>query len=332
MSIDDVYKIFIDFYGEDKVDLHLQESDIIVWFPEVTVTNENNRSIKIYDLYAKVSVDLNGKLLNNFQLIRTTYTPEQLYVGYLHSHTPSLSMRLISEWKHPCLGYGPIRDTLASLFVNPSEDLWKLFCLELSLYVKTESLSGGPYVRLESVGTKTEEEYNTNFVYDPNSKLSPVQKGITSKFIPYIIQQRPFNFNIAGGCYRIADTNFNIAVILSNLFIKWYNELPQKERLSYENLLENSILVEVRQSGHDFYIDKRDSVFSTYGSLKGKKVLTFKGEDKLLSVIREKKDTTNVIRLLSKKLIEELVFKLLFIINRYYGKANNEDRKIVWCL
>ena len=88
----------------------------------------------------------------------------------------------------------------------------------------------------------------------------------------------------------------------------------------------------MRQSGHDFYIDKRDSVFSTYGSLKGKKVLTFKGEDKLLSVIREKKDTTNVIRLLSKKLIEELVFKLLFIINRYYGKANNEDRKIVWCL
>lgn len=330
MNIEDVHKIFIDFYGEDKVDL--QEDNIIVWFPEVTITNENNRSIKIFDLYAKVQVESSGRLAYNFQLIRTTYTVEQLYAGYLHSHTQSPRVRSISEWKHPCLGYGPIRDTSVSLMSNPSEDLWKLFCLELSLYVKTESLSGGPYIKLESVGAKTKEEYNTNFVYDPNNKLTIVQKDVVDKFVPYIIQQKPFTFNIAEGCYRIADTNFNIAVILSNLFIKWYNELPNKEKLSYENLLENNILLEVRQSENKFYLDKRDSVLIDYGYTNRPKILTFKGEDKLFNIIKEKKDTTNIVRLLSKKIIEEVVFKLLFIINRYYGKSSNEDREIIWCL
>ncbi len=60
---------------------------ILVYWPTVKVTNENDRSILIYDLYAKITLDAKGMIpveYRGFTLNRSTYTLEQWVCDYMH--------------------------------------------------------------------------------------------------------------------------------------------------------------------------------------------------------------------------------------------------------
>lgn len=103
-----ILEIFSDYFGEDKVDMQgfrtkeefcrsksLGNSNtdaisppdgifILVWFPQVRVTNEHNRSVDIQDLYAKVKIDTEGQLVGKFYLNRATYPLSHMKAGYMH--------------------------------------------------------------------------------------------------------------------------------------------------------------------------------------------------------------------------------------------------------
>lgn len=333
MTLTDVYNIFVDFYGEDKVDL--QDNNIIVHFPKVTITNENDRSIDIYNLFVKVPVYNDGYIKDTFKLIKSTYTTDQLLSGYLHSHTPIVRGNTILKWMAPCMGSGPIKDTYLTLLnveEEPSEEMWKLFCLELSLYVQTESIEGIPYIRLERVGDKTGSPLFLNLAYTPEDEyVSDLEiYSILKKFIPYVISKRPFLFSYTGGCYRIANDKRDLAFILSNLFIDWYNTLPIKSRPLYKDLLINKILVECIMVNNKLFINKTCEVITTSNNNIGKEVLTFKEKSYKLEVIlkQESKDD-NIIRVLSPKVLRMIIFKLLLIVNKEYGKISfNHNKRI----
>ena len=161
-----VYEIFKDFFGENLVDLQgfpdlipespaLGESGysgyIIVRFPHVTVTNEHERSVDIREVYVKLKIDHTGSLIGKFQLSRAHFPMSHIRSNYAHSHIPGIPS-LDSPFLDPCLGSGPINNTINSLNVDFDEDLWNLFCLELQKYVGTESVSGVPYRYLEHIG------------------------------------------------------------------------------------------------------------------------------------------------------------------------------------
>ena len=180
-----LFDIFKDFYGEEFVDMqgylsleqYISEvtsntsedyillssipllSDrflsifILVRFPEVRVTNENDKFIDIWELYAKVLFDWKGKF-REFTLNRSEYNLFQLAHNYMHSHISGIPLNNPTTFQHPCLGSGPIRATIANLADNFDELRWQLFCLELSKYVQVESLSGGPYHILENLGDR----------------------------------------------------------------------------------------------------------------------------------------------------------------------------------
>ena len=80
MEIKQVYDIFNDFFGEERVDL--QDTNIIVHFPKVTVTNEYNRSVDITHLWVKVPLNSNGTIANIFCMVRSEYTYQQFVSGY----------------------------------------------------------------------------------------------------------------------------------------------------------------------------------------------------------------------------------------------------------
>ena len=130
------------------------EPSILVWFPEVVVTNDNNRSTTIYDTYIKVSLNTNGTIRNEFKLCRSTFTEEQYDSKYVFSHCPSANLKQGPFWLSCCLGRGPIRYTISNLMNEYDLDIWLLFCIELEAYLRVESLEGGPYIRLESIGKK----------------------------------------------------------------------------------------------------------------------------------------------------------------------------------
>lgn len=327
-----VHNIFIDFFGEENVDL--QEQRILVHFPKVTVTNENDRSVDITELWVKVDLSLDGTIEGTFQMMRTEFTSEQFKSGYSHSHIPTRNDSNFNEWATPCLGSGPLNGTISSLAANFSEDRWNLFCLELSKYVTVESLAGTPYTYLEHIGksyTSTEEITFPLQRFNGNS-LSPNEAIILSKFIPYIIEKKPFKFNYVNDCYGIALSEKNLLIILSNLFIEWYNSLPESEQLSRDILMDELILRRAKMINNKLcYLNRRNSNSSdNWEHLIGRKMLKFKNKDITFNITT----TTplgideNESLLLDKRIVSLILDRILRTLNNKYGHSRNQEASL----
>lgn len=309
----EVYQIFVDFFGENYIDI--QDNDIIVYFPKIRVTNENNRYTDIYKLFVKIKL-VDGKLFNSFELKRAEYTEEQYISHYCHSHVPTINnFQDFANWKIPCLGSGPIRSTIASLIHEGTKELWQLFCIELKKYVITESLQGGPYIRLETISSS-----NNLTRYPPlryTFTLDCCQFPI-DKFLKYIIEQRPFNFNYSN-FYNIALSEKNIIILLSNLFIKWYNE--GNLDISVKDLYIKNILKKCIISNETIYIKEITNI----EYVNPLKIITFKGKDIFLNIIKNKEPNKNVVLLLNSNIVSVLVTSLIDYIN--YGTTVSKEQR-----
>ena len=146
-------------FDADNIDLQDILTDrpkLIIHWDEVEVSNEENERHTIYDLYAMVSFTSDYKLIG-FKLTRSTLTSDEIKAGYVFSHIPRLTKNL--EFSRPCLGEGPIRNTMTSLSYKYDSDLFRLFLVELDRYVRTESLAGGPFIKMREVGNRYFKKY-----------------------------------------------------------------------------------------------------------------------------------------------------------------------------
>lgn len=324
-----VVGIFMDFFGEDRVDFDGQW--LIVHFPHVTVTNEYNRSIDITHLWVRIRLCSDGTLSGFFGMTRSEYTEAQLLSGYCHSHVPQVYIRDRNSflWKNPCLGTGPIRGTIASLSSEFSEDIWRLFCVELQRYVSTESLSGGPYIRLETVGTRNNKWKPLLWnVVSPTfirrNIASAVIEFLNTCFLPSVISDMPFGFNYTNGCYGIAMSPDDIMVTLSNLFIKVYNSTPKERQIPVELLSNNGILFKGIKKDNRIYRYVEDEQSYDLSSINGMHLLTFKGNPVTLNItdiMGQEEDNTSVF--LEIDIVKYVVNKILYIINSKYGKPED---------
>ena len=147
------------------------------------MTNENDKSIIIQDLYAKIELDAKGNIPTEdrgFTLNRATYPMEQWVCGYMHSHISNIPKGNLTSFQSPCLGTGPINNTVLELKNNCDSTEWMLFCQELSMYVTVESLRGGPYIRMETIGSKRQSSDYTDFKLTSRS----IREVIGSYWIP----------------------------------------------------------------------------------------------------------------------------------------------------
>lgn len=308
----DVVDVFTDFYGEDRIDT--REYTIIVHFPKVTVTNEDNESTDITHLFAKVEVEENGSYKGSFLMIRSEFSENQAYTGYIHSHLPSFAYP--DQWESPCLGRGPIRNTLATLSDNPSEDMWKMFCLELDKYVQTESLAGGPYKYIRDISKLKKSPYNIGFIYG-----TMVDDYILDNFINYIIHKRPFDFNFDSSLYHIAEDETHLVIKLSNLYLEWCNSLSNEEWESKKTMLENALTKGIYENGIVQVLTNRYSNNRRILNCVGRRVLTFKGKEYKLSVIPSEQREDFSLNILKPDVYANILRKLLIIINFCNGNT-----------
>lgn len=334
-----VVDIFVDYYGEDRVDL--QGNTIMVYFPRVTVTNENDRSVEITELYVKVVVDSDGRLRGTFTLNRSEYTAEQYYSGYMHSHVSGIPKYNHSAFQSSCLGNGPIRDTCSSLNTTFDEYIWNLFVLELDKYVHTESISGVPYKYLERIGSPNSGSHYFvgRVVTIPNIVVeNPITDAIMDlllrRFLPYVIEKRPFRFNFIGQ-YSIADSPYNIVIRLSNLFIEWFNTSLSSEEQGVlkPELIGTNTLIVCKVSNGVIIRKELNRIgipnFNGYRRLIGIPLWTFKDREVTLNItnISENENITtlpedeNSSILLHPDVVIYFVQKLLRVINYKYGKT-----------
>lgn len=369
----DVYGIFKDFFGERFTDLQEMPDDlefkialgnydidvtqesfevsdsnmahikeyystlkpfILVWWPTVTVTNENDRSVDIQDLYAKITLTMGGTLpweYSGFRLTRTTFSETQYANGYCHSHVPHFSG--VPDFQDPCLGTGPIRHTIMDLHRQYEEALWMLFCQELSLYVTVESLRGGPYFRMENISSiralSGYDDYTHNAgsfeglscFWRHNPSKRQLFKDLLKHFTFYYLKKGHLVLNYKEGIFISGMTFFDFIIDISNSFIDFYNQYGQAENV--QDLYDRHILEEALAANNKFYLP--DSAQNADTSLEGSEMFVFKEEMKHLHIFSENSAHTETTTLLNWKIAGYLLGNILKIINYRYRNEHTKQ-------
>ena len=299
---------------------------IVVHFPEVTITNENNKSIVIQDLYAKVCINGLGNLCSGPLFNRATYPYVQLVRGYMHSHINGIVTD--DHFTSSCLGSGPINRTINSLRLECEEGLWKLYCIELEKYVHVESLQGGPYHRLENVTgshtTKVSSEIRmyTSFPINNDTILREFLINFTSILIasPELKWITKYNFG-----YSLGMSFSEFILVASKIFINYYNTELLKNNID----LPQNYLFDVKVLSNYIFEDdtlaelfSNDTLSSSRASLQGRELFVFKDKPVIFNILPKNYDPDhNNLILLSQNLCNYLATQLTYIIN--YGNFTN---------
>lgn len=305
--------------------------DIIVHFPEVTVTNEKDESVNIKDLWIKVVVSCEGKIRGTFGVNRSHYPVTHIMSDYQHSHTPGINKGNFEKFLSPCLGSGPIKSTIATLQIGYDEAIWKLFCLELDRYVRIESIAGTPYRYLNEIRARSKSlaqlhsnNYDTSFDRsDFNIFMINIGGDLMIKdFLIYALESNKIKFNFNGSSFGLAFDFPEGILVLSNLFIEWYNKKFNEGLVSktLNTLITGEFLHQVYFLDGKFMVDtSRTRGIANYN---GRKVLTFKGEDILLTVEDDvnTEDANPIIHILAIPIVQWIYSRMIQILDISYGR------------
>lgn len=315
---------------------------ILVHFPHVRVTNEHDRFVDINHLWAKVKVMYNGTLNGGFTLNRSEYTLLHIRSNYMHSHISHIPTDDFTRFQGPCTGSGPINGTTSALNRDYDEDMWNMFCLELSKYVTVESIAGRPYKYLEKLGTDNMKMDVDRFItyLSPSYYGGALDTDELKEFVKDFINLKKLKFNYVNGSYSIGMSLIEFIVLISNEFIKWYNDQFNKEKLTtrFTELKRKGILKEcIIDNGRIYYDGGRNNV-NNYAQYIGKKVCVFKGREITVDItdIAEVRNENKSI-ILNTQTALYILTTILKVLNYRYGrsKATHEGNQLgteVWYL
>lgn len=310
---------------------------ILVWWPTVTITNENNRSITVKDLYVKVLIDNEGKIpieYAGFKIARSTFTRKQLLHNYVHSHASPSFYNEMPKFRAVCLGRGPIKDTIDSLKLECDTVMWMLFCEELARYVTVESLQGIPYVRLEGVVgcSDIDYEYNDysnyysdiqyfNNVYKNNFKFGDALR----EFTRWYIDNCNLTFSFVNGSFVCGMSFYDYIVSVSNAFISWYNQSSVSDEEVTSFILDgNRVLRQVKISNGKIY---KNNIYVThaYDQFEGQFMFRFRGSEVLFHISDVDTGQEETTLLLDKQAAMYIICNILKVINYRYKNKHNES-------
>ena len=309
---------------------------IMVWWPNVRVSNEHDKFVNIQDLYARIAITMEGRIPyenTGFQLVRSTFSEQQFSARYVHSHVPRLDWRNIC-FQNPCLGRGPIRHTILDLKNNSEEALWMLFCQELSLYVTVESLYGGPYIRLEEINS-SEYLYDNNYTdltYESiclcigrANRRHIDLKEILGRFIEYYLSKDNLPLGFNNGEFVCGLPYFDYMITLSNAFIEWINQYGTAEMVNV--LYDSEVLRNVVSKQGKFYSSSR-CAHVNYSDYEGQYILHFKERDITLHITHgNSSEEESHIVLLSHEIAMSILHHILQTINYHYKNEHNNSQQ-----
>lgn len=366
-----VFNIFKDYFGEDCVDLHiltfemfskrvedLREDtvpkdnvnqyvpipNLLVWFPTVVIKNEEGREHTIKDLYVKVKLTYTGCIYTCFTMSRATYTEREIKSGYMHSHVNGIQYDP-QDFQIPCLGSGPLRKTIDSLYVEYNEDLWRLFCYELDLYVQTESILGVPYRYLENIYNRELQKYSFYPITPSTSGSFYMSRySIFKDFFLHLLENSDFKFCFINETLDIAMDFQEWVYFLSKEFIEWYNQKDNPYQYTtiindlytrgilHKGILKDDGLWVMERSGRG--VPTFETMEKAYSDFNGSKVCDFKG--KVIRVQINKDDTPEedkFLWLFARNISTEFLYEILKIINYRNGnktKTLSSQKRVVF--
>lgn len=353
-KIFETYDIFKRFFGEEHTDLQgvIPKKDVIdilkycdirtpsdipdrvfvnypvhimIHYPEVTISNEQDNSAVLRDLYVKILVNYDGTF-SYFYINRATYTEKEFLSDYMHSHCAGIPYEDFQEFKSPCLGTGPITHTLGRLISHYDTDLIKLFCIQLDLYIKTESIIGGPYRRIERIGTSVNSTkilytMKTNF----KGELTAYEKDLFKSFLKYLFKKNVIKYQYTNNAFYIGMKDIKYILTISKIFIEWYNNIARFDPVMQPTA--HDLLVKTNTDGYYFYT-LNNYMSENINNCIGERVCTFKGKAVTINII-DREFTDNSIFILRRSYLNYITTKILLVLNYKYGRQeDNLDEEI----
>lgn len=126
--------------------VEVSSDKIYIHFPEITITNELDLSIDIEGLLVKLSyytTDEGNVYFGNLHGMRTQINATQFLGSYYHSHLPRSSI----GFNNFCLG----SNTPMVNVLNPDFNDMDIVFATLNAYVRNESVSGVPHIKMDTV-------------------------------------------------------------------------------------------------------------------------------------------------------------------------------------
>ena len=251
------------------------------------------------------------------------------------SHISSIPKADFTQFQNPCTGRGPINGTISTLNRDYDEDMWNMFCLELSKYVTVESVAGRPYHYLENLGTRDMQVGEDKFItyLFPNYCVNDILSDKFKEFVRYFINSKKLKFNYVNGSYSIGMSLIEFIVLISNEFIKWYNDQFNKGELTtkFEDLKKHGILRECIIDNGKIYYDRNINNTNNYAQYIGKQVCMFKGKEitvDITDITRVENENKSII--LDTQTALYILTTILKVLNYRYGrnKATHEDNQL----
>jgi len=300
---------------------------IIVWFPKVTIKNEHDQSVEIFDLFARVDLRRDGIISGLPYYKRSTYPLYQMQQGYLHSHSPSMSVYGdpgdYAKWASVCTGTGPINRTIATLRSGFNEMAWTTYCWELDKIVHIESLAGIPYFKMsELFGTNSGCE-DLQIINTGTSMTAGLED-----FISYFLGKKLLKFSYYENSYHLGESINQYMLDISNTFIEWLNlnilnkTFAKVRATTMKNLLTTYIVKD-----NKFYKEDSYDNGSRFLQCIGYPILPFKKEMKTLVIndyVLNDKSITKV-KLLNFYLVGQILYSILRVINYKYDQNFNRE-------
>lgn len=289
-------------------------SHILIHFPKVTVTNEFGNSLDITHLWCKVGIKPSGAFYD-VKFRRSEYTYSQYISEYTHSHLPKNNNPDI--WLDPCFGRGPIKRTISNL-IFPSTDniyyLWGLFCLELDNWTKIESIAGGPYITINRISSKPTKKLFIDIPYKKVHSLTKYQLD----FLEYFLKKKVLKFGYVDNMFHIAYSPLEILLLMSEVFIEWYNSYIGEKPTINELWCREEIL-RVNYENGELFVLNTDSAINM---MVKKKVanLVFKGKPVIFNIIQD--SIQHNYNILNPKLMIEYIKRITQILNVRYAEIN----------
>lgn len=305
---------------------------IYVWWPRVTVTNEYNKSVNIQDLYAKIEIQNDGTIpyeCNGFRLNRATYTREQFMSNYMHSHINVIPKNNFADFQIPCLGRGPIISTIGTLKNDYDEATWMLFCQELSMYVTVESISGGPYHRMENIGNVSQNLMYSGYTFSYAGKadfLSLFTNDDLKKFIQYYLKHGHLSLRYINNVFTWNMPYYEYIIDISNSFIDFYNKYYSTTASNLNNCFNTGLLKQVIVADGKFYNEGEYNNFdiNNFSEYQNKLVLVFKGKEIRTAIINnEQKSEATLTTVINNNVAMFILQKILRTINFRYKNEHN---------
>lgn len=182
---------------------------ITIYYPKITLKNELNKQHTIYDVYLRILFPM-----GTIKLGRTTYTKEEIDVGYVHSHVRARVFDYLQDF---CTGNNetPINKILRKIVrgdYNDFETLIQSFIVETERMIRVESLTGGPFIRFSNVGKHMDNLPLTLKV----TNLRYVLYDCLIDFIEYYCSLGLDNFYYDGRCWQLDATDTEFVTRVTN--------------------------------------------------------------------------------------------------------------------